>query len=945
MDGPGTGPPPTRPRGGDALLEREHELASLEALIADAAAAGEARVAVVEGRAGIGKSRLLAAARERASASGVRTLSARGTELEREFPFGVVRQLFEPLRADPEEWERLLAGSADPARAVFGAPAADSGGEAVRDASFAALHGLFWLTVNLTGDGPLMLVVDDLHWCDRPSLRFLAYLAPRLDGLPLVLVTGLRTGEASTDPTLLDDVVNGPAAVAVQPGPLSAEAVAGLIGRRLGGEVDPGFAAACLDATKGNPLLLGQLISSLAAEGVRPEADQAETVRAIGPRAVSRTVLLRLSRLSPAALAVARAVAVLGENAELSAVAALAELDEPAVAEAISALARTDILRHEPPLGFVHPLVHDAVYHELPPGERELQHARAARVLLDAGAEREHVAPHLLMTPRRGEGWVVDLLVDSARSAVRKGATDSAISYLRRALEEPPPDERRAELLFALGMTESAASAPDAVGHLRQAHELTTDPRRRSEAAFWLSRLLMLLGSPEEAVEIARDAVAELPEELVDERQALHAQELTVTFWGGGDLQRLDHLDPEPPPVTGKGPGAKMLLAQTAIDWVVVNRPAEETCAIALDSIAGGVLIEAENGYLTVGAAVPLVVAEREEATELWDACFADAHRRGSLFAAMAAHMWNGWTLLRRGALVEAEQSLRTAIEEMAMWGNPRVEYTLGFLSWTLTERGRLDEAREALLRVPVEPILTWGGTHWRRSRIELLLAEGRHAEVLEEVDEIRDTPFARNPALFPWRTQRALALDALGRTDEALAIAEEELEPARTWGAPATIARTLRILGTLERDDGLPRLEEAAALLERSTDRLEHAKALFALGGAIRRARQPTEAREPLRRALEQAAACGADGLVEEIRAELAAAGAQPRTTALSGIEALTPSERRVAGLAAEGHTNKDIAQTLYVTPKTVEVHLSNAYRKLGIRSRRELGGAMVPA
>ena len=942
MERSGTGPPIADPTGDTTLLEREHELASLDALIA-AAAERHARVALVEGRAGIGKSRLIAAARERAAARGTRTLSARGTELEREFPYGVVRQLFEPLRADPAEWERWLEGAAASARPLFEAPAAADGDGQVRDASFAALHGLYWLVVNLTAENPLLLAVDDLHWCDRPSLRFLAYLAPRLEGLPLLVLTGLRTGEPPTDPVLLDDVVNGPVATVVHPGPLTADATTALIASRLGSDVDATFVAACLDSTGGNPLLLGQLISSLAAEGVHPDAASAQKVRAIGPRAVSRTVLLRLSRLSPDAMSVARAVAVLGENAELAAIAALAGLEESAVAEATAALARADILRHDPPLGFVHPLVHDAVYQDLPPGERELQHARAARVLLDGGAAPDQVATHLLITPRRGEEWVVDLLVGAARSAVRKGATDSAIAYLRRALEEPPPEARRADVVHELGFTEANASAPDAVEHLRQAYELSTDPRQRADAAFWLSRLLMLLGDPDQAATIAGAAMEQTPTELEDERQALQAQQLTVAFWGGGDAGALE--DPEPPPVSGSGPGAKMLLAHTAVAWTVNNRPAAETCAIALDSLAGGVLIEAENGYFTVGSAVPLVLAERREGTEVWEACFADAHRRGSLFGAMGAHMWHGWTLIRLGNLPEAEESLRTALTEMEMWGNPRVEYTLGFLAWALIERGRLDEARAALERVPIESVPTWGGMHWKRSRVELLLAEGRNEEALTALDEIRDSVFARNPALFPWRSHRALALDALGRTDEAFAVAEEELEPARRWGAPATIGRTLRILGTIEREEGLPRLEEAAALLERSTDRLEHAKALTALGSTIRRARQPTEAREPLRRALELAAACGADGLVEHVRAELAAAGAQPRTTALSGVDALTASERRVAGLAADGQTNRDIAQALYVTPKTVEVHLSNAYRKLGIRSRRELGGALAAA
>ncbi len=152
-------------------------------------------------------------------------------------------------------------------------------------------------------------------------------------------------------------------------------------------------------------------------------------------------------------------------------------------------------------------------------------------------------------------------------------------------------------------------------------------------------------------------------------------------------------------------------------------------------------------------------------------------------------------------------------------------------------------------------------------------------------------------------------------------------------------------MLGTLEGEAGLPRLEEAAAVLEGSLARLEQAKALAALGSALRRARRPAEARDPLRRSLELAAACAAPGLAEHVRTELYAAGARPRTDALAGVAALTASERRVADLAAAGETNRDIAQALYVTPKTVEVHLSNAYRKLGVRSRRELPEALGAA
>jgi DNA-binding NarL/FixJ family response regulator len=246
---------------------------------------------------------------------------------------------------------------------------------------------------------------------------------------------------------------------------------------------------------------------------------------------------------------------------------------------------------------------------------------------------------------------------------------------------------------------------------------------------------------------------------------------------------------------------------------------------------------------------------------------------------------------------------------------------------------------------VPPEPVANYGSLTWRRARTELLLAERDFDAALDSIPELI-TPLADNPAINPWRTLRALALDGCGDDDsreQAIELAAEEVALARASGAPGSVGRALRVLGVLRRDDGVDDLREAAAVLESSQARLERAKALFALGAALRHARQPTEAREPLRRALDLATACGAAGLVEDVRSELSAAGARPRNTALGGVESLTVSERRVAGLAAEGLTNKDIAQALYVTPKTVEVHLSNAYRKLGIKSRHGLAAVLA--
>jgi DNA-binding NarL/FixJ family response regulator len=256
--------------------------------------------------------------------------------------------------------------------------------------------------------------------------------------------------------------------------------------------------------------------------------------------------------------------------------------------------------------------------------------------------------------------------------------------------------------------------------------------------------------------------------------------------------------------------------------------------------------------------------------------------------------------------------------------------------------RGEL-AAGEALVEA-VRPLSTYSeATHRLRGvRAELLLARERHAEALAAVDELAaHLRTITNPAFVPWRSLQGLALDGLGRTAEAVELVREELPHAERWGAPGALGRTLRVLGTLERDPD--RLAQAVAVLDGSSARLERARALHALGAALRRARRPAESREPLAEALDLSDRCGSVRLSEQVRTELYAAGGRPRVTAVAGPASLTASERRVAELAADGLTNKDIAQSLYVTAKTVEAHLSRVYRKLGVSSRRDLGSALT--
>jgi predicted ATPase len=239
--------------------------------------------------------------------AGVQVLGARGSELERSFSYGVVRQLFEPLVVSlpAEERDELLGGAAALAAPLF--EPAQVAVEAAADSSLATLHGLYWLTANVAARRPLLLAVDDLHWCDLPSLRWLAYLLPRMEGLAVLVVAALRPEEPGEDRSLLGHIVSDPLAVAIRPAPLSVEAVTLFLRQVLSADAEDAFCAACQEETAGNPLLLRELAHAISAEGLAPTETNVSRLRALGARAGARAVSLRLSRLESEATALARA--------------------------------------------------------------------------------------------------------------------------------------------------------------------------------------------------------------------------------------------------------------------------------------------------------------------------------------------------------------------------------------------------------------------------------------------------------------------------------------------------------------------------------------------------------------------------------------------------------------------------------------------------------------
>src|SRR5215467_13004778 len=290
------------------LLEREGELAAAVGVL------DHGGVLMVEGGAGIGKSALLDAVCGRAAQAGWQVVRARGSELEAGFAFGVVRQLFERHLAelDPDDRAELLAGQAAATRPLWG----EAGAGAARDTSFAVLHGLYWLTANLAAAGPVLVVVDDAHWADGPSLRWLAYLAPRMGGLAAGLLVAWRHGDpAAIGAPLL--AVRAEAAAVLRPALLTEDAVRAWVRAAAGGAAGDELCAAAYAACGGNPLYLTEMLRAAGRDG-RPLAvlGPGELLTG-GLEGIARAVIARVRGLGAEALGLAQAIAVLGDGCEL----------------------------------------------------------------------------------------------------------------------------------------------------------------------------------------------------------------------------------------------------------------------------------------------------------------------------------------------------------------------------------------------------------------------------------------------------------------------------------------------------------------------------------------------------------------------------------------------------------------------------------------------------
>lgn len=931
------------------VLERAHERERLVEVL-DRARAGRGAAVVIEGAAGIGKTSLLEQVRADAGERGFRRLIGVGDEAEQALPWGIVRQLAERFvaRYAGDVRARILAGPAG--RALFaldGVPDPDAVGEA----DFArTLHALWWVAVDLSSERPLLITVDDVQWADVSSQRFLTYLARRIADLPIAIVLATRPPQVASGP--LVEITAGRLAERLTPQPLSIDAVGELVARR---EANPcaEVVAAVRVAAGGNPFLTGQLLDELASRGLALDAGRtARSVPALGPLTVSRALLAGLSRR---ASTLAGAAAVLGGRGDLRTAAALAGLTADVAGDAADALVSGHVIVVSGgEFGFVHPVVREAVLATLGSGRRSELHAQAARLLHAEGAAAARVAAHLVHAPIASLPDGLGVLRAAAATLLAEGDARTAADHLERALLHAPGD---ADVRAELGRTLLAAGEFAAArGHLLAAAPSAPSPLEEAGRLADAARATMIDSGPEAAageLEYLLDGTDRVRDPAA--RLLLEALLVGCSSYTLADLARSERRLQRFADLPGSTPDERTILAGLAQRRMYAGRPASEVGALVDRALSQGMFDDGGRDRTAWGNALHAAVCADRIDLAMAEVTRARGRLRdgGSPVESAMVGVATGMIALRVGDVLTAEAENGLGLQALAL-ADP-APITLGlsavgtrFGVMAVLERGDLATAAAMLAAFDTRwpdppPIVPVQRVRMARAAVALARDDPRTAAAeLEVLGEAEDRGGVRIAAMG-WRTLASTAALRLGDAPRARDLAEEQLVASRVWGTATDVGVALRLVARVDPERRRDLLMESVATLEDAPARLELAWSLAELGEALRVAGQRADARVPLMRAGELAGACGARVLGAKVADGLAALGDRPRKLMFTGLESLTASERRVAQMAEVGRSNRDIAQELFLSPKTVENHLGRVYVKLGITGRRDLGRALT--
>ncbi|MEU9118787.1 AAA family ATPase [Streptomyces sp. NPDC048506] len=939
-------------RGHWPLVGRDAELASLEAVAGRVLTGGRPRVVQIEGPAGIGKSALLSAWRRRDDR--FRVLRARCHPLERESAFAVARQLFQPVVGAAGEGAGAGAGDGGAsAPQVLDAGASSDPAVYGPGAMAAALDGLDGLTQRLAARQPLLLVVDELQWIDPPSLRWLVRLVRRVQPCRVLVAVITPTAEFRNPDPLLAELLHCAHCHTIGLGPLGVVDV-----QRLaqvvweGADPDPSFCAACHAATGGHPMFLRALLHHAQLSGLRPTAECQDRIRSVSLPTLRREIRHRLSQGPPEAVELAQAVALLGDGRPRSLLAAHCGRGEAVVRAAASDLRGLGLLRADGEPGFVHQVVRDTVLATMSPDELSRGHARAAQVSYFSGRPDEEAAAHLLAADPVQGAWAVPVLRGAAREALRRGAPERAADYLHCALRQPPQAGACGPVLLQLATVTSCYNADQAGAYVTGALEtLTNDADRRAALGLLTSCLLLAPGSGTALAAVDRlmvDGPMQADGQGAERELALRVEVLRSLVEGERPTARPATPAVDVEHLLGRTPGERQLLALHAFRALRAGRPASYVGTL-LDRASGTLpVLSHETFPLHYFVAQTLLHLDELDRADRWRAQLAQGiEGMGRDLLAGAVATYQAASALRRGDVTEALAMARQALGPGRAAGRVPYATTLDAIRIdALLAQGDVDAAERVALARSGEGLGkgAWEPPLFLMSSAALRTAQGdaRAAlSLLHECGHHIDASGTVSPAVCPWRSRAAALHLALGEADAARDLIDEELELARRCQIPRAIGVALRMAGKAATGARrLALLDEAVGVLTATPARLELSRALHDLGVASMHRGDTAGARRALRKGLVLATECGATVLATRLRQRLHDAGGR---AGRDGSGLLTPGEERVSTLAAQGHSNKEIAERLFVSLRTVETHLTGAYRKLGIAGRAQLAAAMT--
>lgn len=849
------------------------------AMLRDAAAtarAGHARAVFISGVAGMGKSRLLAAAR---------------TELERHD--GTVL---------------AATGRRDPLTEWFGA---QSEGD-----DHAVVHSLCRRATAMLTGGPLTILLDDAQECGPLVLRWVDSLLHRSAGQPLLVVVAHDPDAAHP---ALTAMTGRSAGVAIELGPLSSGEIAELVTVALGDTPEPSFLRACERLSGGNPLSARVLVDALREHGVRPDAAYVHEAVEIGERALAKALPARLDRLPGDARRVATAVALLRVT-EPRVVATLLELPPAAVTAGVDALARHGLLAFT---------FDRAVLTGVPPAELDLLRRRAARLLHDEGYPPARVARLLLDLPDLDEPWMGYVLWDAAIDARRHGEPEAGAAFLNRALQAL---SGHTETLVELAAVMSDLDPAAATAHLARAIEETSEPRTRAALADRLGVLSLRTEQTGAAFPLLCDVLDTLDAPPDDEvRSRLESVTLGVGLHAASTVPEALRRARTMPVPAGDTPADRLALSMLAIAAMVDGGSATQAADHATAATAGAVVMH--NGPMIMAARILDRAGRPAEALAVLAGIAASTPKGRTHSHVLAVR---STVAAAMGRCAEADTDAESAMAHCRdnTWAGPRIAFAAA-----LVERGEHPRA-EAVLDGIRGPNFVW-----EHHAVLMVRAQSRH--LLGDPDgaltlllrcrrSLADAGI-RSPMLAQWWLLATLVLAEQGRHAEARTLVEEQAELLTRWGTPEAVG-----LGQLATGIATRELDLMVAAVDRLADspaRLSQLRAEVYVGSGLLKLGDEAGARKYLRRAVDLATRCGHRTLRSAATGLLTAAGGRLHRP---GGGSLTAAERRVAEQASAGATNREIAQELFISVRTVETHLSKVYRKLGVSSREEITGAL---